>query len=566
MLRGIALTAAALAVNQVIAACAPAATSAPTTAPAPTSAPAATTAPAAATPPTAAAAPTTTPAPTTAPAAGTPKTGGNVIWAINADPNCLGVFGVLLATGHEAKEVMYDSLVAWDKKLQIVPALATEWSAPDDKTYIFKLRQGVKFHNGQEMTADDVKYSIDMQAKSGELPKPAAPIPQFPQIASTEVVDKYTVKLNMKQADPTVLGWFAWSRWSCIVGKGFYDSGNPCTSENGTGPFKLIEYVPNDRVAMTRHADYYVKGQPYIDNLTLKVLPDESARVAALRSGAIDAADISADTAKTLANDPNITVLKGLTSSPRVLQFNIKGDGKPWNKKAVRQAMSKAIDRANLIDKVYGGGAEWATAYPPGGNPDWQIPDADLKNKYYKYDPDGAKKLLADAGYANGFEITISTLNPPPEYQNMAQVVKDNLKAVGITVNLQIEDSATFAARYNAGTFEWLLNGRGMRNDILGYINEFGDPTIGQAKLWFNGGEGWKNDEIIALYKKIGTTVDQKARIPDIIKLQQLVIDEAPHVFLCQPYTYTAVRKRVQDMYVSFTGFRPGLRTIWVNA
>ena len=504
------------------------------------------------------------PSATTAPAA--PKSGGKVIWAMNGDPTCLGALGVLLAFGHEGKEVMYDSLAAWDRNLNVVPALAESWSTPDDKTYVFKLRQGVKFHNGQEMTADDVKYSVELQGHSGDLPKPAATIPQYPQIASVDVVDKYTVKLNMKVPDPTVLGWFAWSRWSSIIPKGFYDSGNPCTTTNGTGPFKLVEYVPNDHIAMTKNPDFWNKGLPYLDELTLKIMPEEASRVAALRAGAIDGCDLSGDTVKTLQGDPNIVVLKGLTSSPRVLQFTIKGDGKPWNDKRVRQAMSMAIDRKDLIDKVYAGQAEWTAAYPPGGNKDWTIPDADLKsNKYLKYDPDGAKALLSDAGFKNGFEIAL-IVTTSAEYPAIGQVVKEHLSKVGVTVNIVPQDGATFAKSYADGTFEWLLNGRGMRNDAIGYLNEFGLPNVGQANLWFAGGKGWQNDEIVKTYASVATTVDQKARIPGIIRIQQLELEEAPHVYLAQPYKFTAIRKRIQNMYVSFTDFRPGLREIWVDA
>jgi len=475
------------------------------------------------------------------------------------DPTSLAPYGVLAGAGHEGKEMLYDSLVQLDKDLKVVPALAESWATPDDKTYTFKLRQSVKFHSGKEMDAEDVKYSLENQ---GNPPKPGAPIPQYPSIASIDVVDKYNVKLNMKGPDPTVLGWFAWTRWSGIIPNGFYESGkNPATSADGTGPFKLIEYVGNDRVVMTKFADHWKKGSPNIDELTMKIMPDESARVAALRSGAIDGTDVSGDVARTLSNDPNITVIKGITSAPRVLQFTIKGDGKPWNDKRVRQAMSMAINRPALIDKVFGGEAELTAAIPPGYG-DFSLPKATLE-KYFKYDLEGAKKLLADAGQQAGFAITLNTI--PNEYAAMAEVAKEDLKKVGIDVNIVIEEIGAFARRYNEGDFEWLLNGRGMRNDPTGYVNEFGNPNAGQAKLWFDDGKGWKNDEIMTLFKATSVNLNQASRVPQIQRIQELELDEAPHVFLAQPYKLTAIRKRVHDMYVSFTDFRPGLRDIWLD-
>jgi peptide/nickel transport system substrate-binding protein len=557
LLRGIGITAGAVLSGQLLAAC-----QAGPPAVAPTAAPAATTAPAPAkptdAPKPAAAAATTAPAPAqAAPAA--QKQGGKVTWAMPTDPTSLAPYGVLAGAGHEGKEMLYDSLVAWDKDLKVIPALAESWATPDEKTYTFKLKQGIRFHSGKEMDAEDVRYSLENQANP---PKPGAPIPQYPSIDSVDVVDKYNVKLNMKGPDPTVIGWFAWTRWSSIIPKGFYESGkNPATSADGTGPFKLVEYVANDRVVMTKFVDHWKKGTPNIDDLTLKIMPDESARVAALRSGAIDGTDVSGDVARTLRNDPNITIIKGITSAPRVLQFTIKGDGKPWNDKRVRQAMSMAINRPALIDKVYSGEAELTAAIPPGYG-EFSLPKATLE-KYFKYDMEGAKKLLADAGQQAGFSITINTV--PNDYAAMAEVVKDDLKKVGIDVNIVVEEIGIFAKRYNEGDFEWLLNGRGMRHDPTGYINEFGNPNAGQAKLWFDDGKGWKNDEIIDLFRATSVNMNQAARVPQVQRIQELELEEAPHVFLAQPYKQTAVRKRVHDMYVSFTDFRPGLRDIWLD-
>jgi peptide/nickel transport system substrate-binding protein len=559
MLRGIALTAAALAVNQVIAACAPAATSAPTTAPAPTSAPAApTTAPAAATATTAA------PAPTTAPTVNQAGSGGGkVIWAISTgDPSCLAPYGILLGVAHDGKELMYDSLVQWDKDLKVQPALADSWSTPDDKTYIFNLKKGLKFHNGKELDAEDVKYSVELMGGT-KLPPPAAAVAQYPAIVSVDVVDKYTAKFNMKVADPTVIGFMAWSRYSSIIPKGFYESGvNPCFAAAGTGPFKLVEYVANDHISMVKFADHWKKGSPKVDELTFKILTDESARVAALRSGAIDGGDFSGDTVKTLKNDSSLTILKGITSVPRVFQFTIKGDGKPWSDKRVRQAMSMAVNRQDIIDKVYGGEAVLTGPIPPGYG-DFSLPDATLQ-KAFKFDLAGAQKLMAEAGMKNGFDITVNTTGL--DYQQITEVLKEQWSKIGVNVKINLGIGADAAKWFGEGTFEGFMNGRGMRNDPTGYVNEFGRPDAGQANIWFAGGKGWKNDELSGLYEKALITLDQAARVPLIQRIQEIELDEAPHIYICQPYKFTVVRNRIQGMYVSFTDFRPGLRDISVKS
>lgn len=525
----------------VVAACAPAAT---------TQAPAATTAPGAAT------------APTSAPQVATPKKGGKLTWGFDVPPTNMIPFGGISQGQVLSKEMFYDSLVEWDKDLNVKPALAESWTTPDEKTWIWKLRQGVKFHDGSEVTAEDVKYSIELQAKP---PAPGSSVPQYPKIASVDVVDKYTAKFNMTGPDPTVLGYLAWHRYSPIIPKGLYDKMNVQVNAVGTGPFQLVEYVDNDRIVMKKNPNFWKSGQPYLDEMTYKVLVDETSRVTALRAGAIDGCVIGADSAKLLKNDPNVIVLKAPVSAPRVLQFTIKGDGKPWNKKEVRKAISKAIDRQELIDKVFSGEAVLTGPVPPGYG-DWFIPDAELKT-IQKYDPDGAKKLLADAGFANGFEITLHAISQPANYVLTAEVVKEQLKKVGIEVKIVSEELGGIAKRVGDGSFDFLATGRGMRHDVTGHIVDFGRPDQSAAKLWFSGpsGQGWKNDAAAKAFEELLVGLDPAKRKQQARLIQDVVLDEVPHVYLVQPLAFMAVRSYVKDMYVSFTNFLPGLRTVWVD-
>ena len=519
---------------------------------------AATTAPAVST---AAAAGTTAPAAgTTAPAAGTAAAGtaqrALVTWALETDPVQLLPFGSITTESYWARQMIYDSLVAWDKELNIQPALAERYETPDDTTWIWHLRQGVKFHNGKEVDAEDVKYSMDLQAAP---PEPGIPSPFYPKtISSVEVVDKYTVKFNMSAPDPTVLGYLAWGRYSPIVPKGLYEQVNVLTEGIGTGPYKLVEFVANDRVVYTRNPDYWEPGLPHFDELTLKVLPDENARVAALRSGAIHGCTVSADTANTLRDDPNIEILSGLFAAPRVLQFTIKGDGKPWNKKEVRQAISHAIDRQMIIENVYGGEAELSGPIPPGYG-DWALPQEELANNWLKFDLEQATKLMADAGHADGFEITL--YSRPDDFARISEIVKEQLRAINVTVNVVVEELGTFATRNGEGNFDWCTTGRGMRHDPTGFVVDFGRPTVSAAAKWFNNGEGWRNDEIIQQFEAAAVNLDDASRHQQFRRIQELVLDEAPHIYLVQSKKFHAVRKELKDMYVSYTDFLTGLRT-----
>jgi peptide/nickel transport system substrate-binding protein len=496
-----------------------------------------------------------------APAASSePKPGGAVTWAIESDVVNLIPFGGVSGANHWGKEGIYDSLLEWDKDLKVQPALAESWEAPDDKSWVFKLREGLKFHNGDPVTVDDVIYSMNLQKTP---PEPGVPNSFYPAIESIEAVDERTIKFNMTGPDPSVEGYLAWSRYSAIIPKDAYTRWNLLTEGIGTGPYKLIQYVPNDRVEFERNPDFWKQGLPYLDKLTLKVLPDESGRVAALRSGEIHGCTVSADTARTLANDADIVILKGLFSAPRVLQFTILGDDKPWNDVRVRQAISKAINRQQIIDNVFGGEAVLSAAVPPGYG-DWFISAEELASTWFKQDLDLAKQLMADAGYADGFDITLYSIANHDATQT-AEVVQQQLKEININVEVIAEEIGPFAKRVGDGTFDWCSTGRGMRPDVTRYVNDFGAPEAGVAARWFNNGDGWKNDELIENYQKALIELNSEERHKQIRRIQEIILDEAPHVYICQPMKFHAVRKNLKDMYVGFNDFHPGLRTVWLE-
>jgi len=490
-----------------------------------------------------------------------PQSGGEATWAIESDVVNLIPYGGVSTANHWGNELIYDSLLEWDKDLNVQPALAESWEAPDDKTWVFRLREGLTFHNGDPVTTDDVIYSMELQRTP---PEPGIPNTFYPAIESIEAVDERTIKFNMTGPDPSVEGYLAWARYSSIIPKDAYERWNLLTEGVGTGPFKLIQYVPNDRVEYERNPDFWKEGLPYLDKITLKVLPDESGRVAALRSGEIHGCSISADTARTLANDPDIVILKGLFSAPRVLQFTILGDDKPWNDVRVRQAISKAINRQQIIDNVFGGEAVLSAAVPPGYG-DWYIPAEELAETWFKQDLDLAKQLMADAGYADGFDITLYSIANHDATQT-AEVVQQQLKEININVEVIAEEIGPFAKRVGDGTFDWCSTGRGMRPDVTRYVNDFGAPDAGVAARWFNNGDGWKNDELVENYQKAVVELNSEERHKQIRRIQEIILDEAPHVYICQPLKFHAVRSNLQDMYVGFNDFHPGLRTVWLES
>lgn len=482
---------------------------------------------------------------------------GSITWALESDPANLIPFGGVSSSNMWGKELMYDSLLEWDRDLQIQPALAESFEVNDDATsYTFNLRQGVLFHNGQEMTAEDVKYSFETALSP---PAPGIQVAFLGNIASVEAVDDYTVTITMSKPDPTLPGVLAWARYTPIVPAGIGDQINWLSEGIGTGPYQLVEYVANDRVVYTCFEDYWKPGVPCIRDITLKVLPDEQSRVAALRSGEIDGATLTADVARTLENEESLQILEGLFAAPRVIQFNTTEDV-PWRDARVRQAINLAIDRQEIIDNVYGGNAELSGAIPPGYG-DWALSEETLREAYTP-DLEQAMALMQEAGYEEGFDVTLQAIAAPREYTQIAEIVRERLRPLNINVTVEPLEIGTFASNIGEGTFQWASTGRGMRGDPSGFVVDFRSGTTLNEK-WF--GDGWSNEEIDRLYDEALATADVDERLAAYQRIQEIIAEDVPNLYTVQPYKFQVANQRVEGMYVSYTDFNPGLRTACVT-
>lgn len=330
---------------------APTVGAAPTAAPAPTAAKPTAAGPAAA-PTLAAPAAGSTAAPSPAPAtaAAAVKRGGTLIWAETADPISFDPHARNNASASILQRQVYESFTRMNPRTMATePALATSWAYTSPSELVFTLRQGVTFHNGQAFTADDAKWNVDRMVD----PATANPFVSWYQaISKSEVVDKFTIKLTLSKPDPVLP-----EKFSAMRVSGFAPaSSDPkalASKPIGTGPFKLVEWLQNDRVTLQRNGEYWDKNVPYLDTLQVKFLPQEDTRIAALRSGAADWAPVSADGARRLAGTPNLKTVQGSQAVFTVLKFNQRFA--PFADVRVRQALDMAIDRKGVIDKALGG-------------------------------------------------------------------------------------------------------------------------------------------------------------------------------------------------------------------
>lgn len=479
-------------------------------------------------------------------------------WALGQDPNYLIPMG---ATGLaiEVSYYVYESLLRWDKNLNMQPALATSWSTPTPTTFIFHLRKGVKFHSGKVMDAEDVVYSIE---KAKNPPAPAVNNGFFPPITKVQALDAHTVKVTTAKPAQDVLGFFAWSRYVAIVPKGLYEQIDVKTKTDGTGPFMATQFVPNDHVTLVKNPHYWRKGVPAADQLVLKILPDEGARLAALRSGAIQGGIFSADSAKIVAKDSSLHVYKLRSASPNELEFNLKDTSQPWNDVRVRQAVNFAINRQDIIDKAFSGQAYYAGKILQGYG-DWPISQAQLRNRYEKYDPKKAQQLLAAAGHKDGFKVTLASIAQPAIYTTVATIIKDQLSKVGIDVSVQPQDIGTFSANDGAGKFEWESTGRGMRGDVSEFFADF-NPAGSTYAAWFKG--GWNSPQLQTLLRKGISETNHAKRRALYRQAEAIVLTQWPEMPLVAPYSYLIVSKKVKGFQVFSVdvGWETGLDTATV--
>jgi peptide/nickel transport system substrate-binding protein len=487
------------------------------------------------------------------------KRGGRIVWGLESDPAHVAPFGGILTANHWAKEFAYDSLVEWDRSLNVRMALAEKFEVISKTAIRWTLKRGIKFHNGKEVTSADVKYSVERMLNP-PLPGSISTVAQVPAIDRVQIVSKYVFILHLKQPDARVIGFFAWQRYAPIVPEGLYDKINVSRNAIGTGPYRMLGYEPNDRIEYVKNPNFWKKGFPYMNSMQLKILGDEQARVAALRAGAIDGATLSVEVARSLAGNRDVTVLKGPNAAFRELQMTIKtGEDKPWHKQAVRLAVNHAINRADIIKRVYSGEAEYSGHVPPGYGP-WPLSDSELKTKYEKFDLPMAKKLMADAGFARGFKVTMTTF-ALQDYPLISAVVQSQLKAINIDVEIVAQEAGTFAANNGRGTFDWDLTGRGMRGDVDGYVAEF-HPAAPVFKIWY---PEYRN---VKAWRGIGNgriQLTPEKRVPIYKAAQRELMLNPVQIPLVAIKKYQVVRKRVHNMYVAFSDFNTGLRNVWLD-
>jgi len=419
-----------------------------------------------------------------------------------------------------------ESLVKVDRHGKLVPSLAERWHTADNRNYTFFLQKGVRFHNGREMKAADVKYCFE-RALNPETKHPYAK--DYEAIGDIIVKDDYTVTFALKTVNANFLQNVA------RAGAAIYPRETVETMKShpvGTGPFRFEEWVRGDRVVLVKNGDYHVKGLPKLDRVTFRFVTDPNAVLAALKAGDVDASlfGLGPEHVQDLQKDARFQVITGDTTNDVILAMN--NSRKPYGDARVRRAMTYGVNKADVLK-----GAMFGMGKILGTNVDPLNPYYIDLSKAMPYDPARAKKLLAEAGYPNGFD-TVLKVSPQYDYTvRSGQVVTDSLKKIGVNVKIeQIEWGQWIARVFREADYDLTIIGHAEAWDIKNYAN---------AKYYFR----YDSPRFQELFARSEVTVDDKARRAIYADMQKLLVEDAPVVWLFMHPRLAVTKKGLQGLW-----------------
>lgn len=456
---------------------------------------------------------------------GEPVKGGEITVGIAQDlDDSLDPHQTVAAGTREVLFNIFEGLVKPNSDGEMIPAVAEKYTLSEDgTTYTFTLREGVKFHNGQTVTAEDVVYSINRCAavpEGQEKPLVAA----FSAVKSVEALDEKTVAVTIAQRDLEFISYMT----AAIIPA---DYENQDTAPVGTGPFKFVSRTPQQDFVMERFEDYW--GAPaWLDKVTYKICENADALVMNLNGGSIDlCAHLTSAQASQL--NQNFQVLEGTMNLVQAIYLN--NQAKPFDNQLVRQALCYAIDRQGIMDMVADGHgtAVGSSIYPAFTK--YFLPE--LVDKY-PHDVAKAKELLAQAGYPDGFDMTISVPNNYQPHMDTAEVVAEQLREAGINVTIQpVEWSTWLDTIYNGRQFQATVVGVDAANMTARAMLERFTSDYGKNFINYN------NPAYDALFQQAINAQDEATQTDLYKQMETMLADTAANVYIQDLCDLVAMRQ-----------------------
>jgi peptide/nickel transport system substrate-binding protein len=441
---------------------------------------------------------------------------GNLIAAIAGEPDQLDPQKTSAYFSFEVLENVFDTLVEPDENLEMRPALAQSWSVSSDQlTWNFHLRTGVTFQDGSPFTADDVVYSYRRI-----IDEKLANVDKFSAVTDVSAPNEDTVLIRVKQPTPNLLTNLGGFKGMAIVQRKNVESGQIATHPIGTGPFAFASQKSGDSIMLAANPNYW-GGAPKVPGVTFRFISEPSTALSALQAGEIDWTDsIPTQRVAQLKNDDSIKL--AVTPGNDYWYLALNEAREPWKDARVRQAIGYAIDRKAIVQATSYGTATANQLAIPEGNP-WYTP-----YDTYRYDINKAKSLLAEAG-ARPSSMDMLVTSEYPETVTAAQVIADNLKPLGITVNIRTVDFATWLDEQNTGNFDMLMMGwlGNIDPDDFYYAQHHTDGSSNAQKF--------SNPDVDRLLDAGRVETNQEARHADYAKAATIIADQVSYIYLYNP-------------------------------
>lgn len=463
-----------------------------------------------------------------------------VVVGIQQDIDSLDPHLAVAAGTDEILFNIFEGLVVPDENGNVTSAVAQSYTISEDGlTYTFVLRDGIRFSDGTPVTVEDVKYSIE---RCAGLLDGTALVKALSIVASVDIVDQSTINIVLSEANLEIIYYLT----AEIIPASSAETGEII----GTGPFKLDSYVPQEGVVLSRNEYYWQEGLPYLDKVTFKIVASAESAMMELQAGSIDIYPyLTEDQANELSASFNI----GSNGSNVVQALYINNAVAPFDDVRVRQALAYAVNAEEINDFIFGGRGQLIGTS--------MIPDFDcyVDGLEYGYDVEKAKSLLTEAGYGDGFEMEITVPSNYQMHMDTAQVIVEQLKAVGIKASIKSVDWSTW--------LEDVYRGRNFQTTVCGIAGSL-TPSyllVRYQSTASNNFVGYHNEEFDALYTKIAATLDEEELKQGYRDLQIMLAEDAASVYTVVPPVLIAINKNL-DGYRFYPIYVQDMKYIyWVD-
>jgi peptide/nickel transport system substrate-binding protein len=488
-----------------------------------------------------------------------PKNGGTLTIGLSADFDNVDPHKTIIAVQGQTLSLACENLVTSQKDFSPGPGLAESWTvSPDAKVWTFKLRKKVKFHNGKEMTAKDVKWNFDrmMDPKTGSGMRG-----RLLNVEAIEIVDSYTIRFRLKNPQSSFLtNFYGGSIQSPIVAPESVNPDGSITHPIGTGPFEFVNWEIHNYANFKKFKNYWMKGLPHVDRVIAKIITDPTASMTGLRTGEIDIVTmIPIEQVADVAGKPQKDFSVGLLKQAAGCYFNFNTAKPPFNDIRVRQAVAYGINKEEITKMVCRGyGQPVNQPFPKESFWYCDVPDR-------SQDIAKAKALLAEAGYAKGIEVTLVTNNRYTDHLLSAEALQAQLAEIGIKAKLDISDFATMIDRWRKGNFDMGSGSLAPVPDPDAYY-----PMALLKTGAYSAFSGYyDNPEVTKLLQEGSKIIKKEERKKVYTKAMKIVVDEVPYIYHTVPNMAYGVRARVKGFEPSFSFFfnyaGGGVQHLWLE-